>query len=447
MGIAFVKKLNEKTPYWIKAPFSNIIRNKLIKNKLFIDTMEMLVSADHLSDEMIKERQLRELKKTLEHAYNCSLYYKKLFDECSFCPASITKIEDIQSIPVLTNQKLNDCLDEIAANDILDFYEITTGGTTGKPTKVLMEKNAIYREWAFVYHYWLQFGYDCKKSRLATFRGVNMGKKLSSLNPLYREIRMNVFMMSNANIHEYVRRIDRFGADFIYGYPSSVYHFCRLAKDNGIDLKKRYKAVFLVSENLYPFQEKKIREVLDVPVAMFYGHSERVVFAEKYSNGYRFNPLYGVTEISDKGEPIVTGFINGKTPMIRYLVDDCVRKIDQDHYEIEGHRNLEIIYGNNGEEFPVTTLNFHGQLSSILSNYQIVQNEYGKIELQVLVSDGIREDQKAQVIKKCNEVLNGVIQVSVREVENLKYSKGSTGKYRMLIQNIPVRGRFGQGKN
>lgn len=440
MGIAIVKKINERTPYRVKAPFSGIIRNMLIRNSVFIETMEMLARSDGLSDGQIRERQFKELKKTLEHAYKHSPYYKKAFDECAFNPALMTGIEDMQALPVLTKQILRESLDEIVSGDITDFYEVSTGGTTGKPVKLLMEKNAIYREWAFVYHYWARFGYDYKRSRLATFRGVNMGKKISVINPLYREIRMNVFLMNKSNIHEYVRRIDKYGADFIYGYPSSVYNFCRLASDNGIDLRKRYKAALLISENLYPFQEKKITEALDAPIAMFYGHTERAVFAERNRTGYKFNPFYGVTEISEKGEPIVTGFINGKTPLIRYLVDDGVRKIGRDVYEIEGHENSEVIYGKNGEEFAVDLLDFHGLLSSVISDYQIIQNEYGKIEVSVLTSDGISEDQKELVLKHCNKVLNGVIQVSVREAEKLVYSKGTSGKYKLLIQNIPVRG-------
>lgn len=42
MGIALIKKLNEKTPYWVKAPFAKFIRGRLIKNKVFIEQYELL---------------------------------------------------------------------------------------------------------------------------------------------------------------------------------------------------------------------------------------------------------------------------------------------------------------------------------------------------------------------------------------------------------------------
>lgn len=436
MGIAIIKKINEKTPYWMKAPFSKIIRNKLIKNSVFNNTMNMLITSDGLSEEQLKEKQLICLKDALIHAKDHSPYYRKLFSEYSFTPATVTDVEDIKCLPLLTKEILKENLDEIVTDDILDYYTVTTGGTTGEPTKVLMEKDAIYREWAFIYHYWSRFGYDYKTSKLATFRGVSFGKKISEINPLYREIRMNVFMMNNSNIHAYVSKIGQYGADFIYGYPSAVYNYCKLAQKAEICLKGKYKAVFLISENLYSFQEEKIREVLEVPIAMFYGHSERAVFAEKDDYGYEFNPLYGITEISEKGEPIVTGFINKKTPLIRYLVDDQVKEIDRSSFALEGHRNSEVIYGINGEEFRASGLDFHGSLSSIVPNYQFKQNEYGKLVVLVLKSDKVSNTQKKEVIKHCDEVLNGRIHTYLREVENLEYSNGSSRKYKLLIQNL-----------
>ena len=68
MGIALIKKLNEKTPYWVKAPFAKFIRDKLITNKVFIQTYVQLNEADEYSQEQIEKVQLAKLKETLIHA-------------------------------------------------------------------------------------------------------------------------------------------------------------------------------------------------------------------------------------------------------------------------------------------------------------------------------------------------------------------------------------------
>lgn len=343
MKIAAIRKVNEKMPYWMKRPFAGFIRGKLIKNRTFLAQYQELEAADAMSVEEKERLQLEKLRQTLIHAYEHTAYYKELFDRQHFAPEMISSVEELEMLPILTKELLKEHYAELQADDIDDFYEVSTGGTTGAPTHVLMERTAIYREFAFVYHFWSKFGYDHTSSRLAAFRGVDLNNKLSEINPLYQEIRMNVFLMNRNNIREYVKRIDRYGAEFVYGYPSAVYNFCRLAREAGIALAGRFKAALLISENLYEFQEDEITATLGCPIAMFYGHSERAVFGERYGDGYIFNPLYGVTEISADNKPIVTGFINGKTPLIRYEVDDQVEPIKDSEVNITDHCTLNVV--------------------------------------------------------------------------------------------------------
>ena len=42
MNISLLKKINERMPYWMKKPFAKIIRNKLIKNKVFLEEYKSL---------------------------------------------------------------------------------------------------------------------------------------------------------------------------------------------------------------------------------------------------------------------------------------------------------------------------------------------------------------------------------------------------------------------
>lgn len=434
MGIALIKKLNEKIPYWIKLPFSKLIRSRLIENKEFIITYNKLAHADKQNKNEILNSQFEQLRETLIHAYDHTKYYHKLFDDSGFSPNKIKSVDDIKNIPILTKKLLNEHFDDIQADDIDDYYTVTTGGTTGKPTKVFMENKAIYREWAFIYHFWSKYGYDYKKSRIATFRGVDLGKRLYEINPLYAEIRLNPFLMNKRNIRLYIKQIEKYKADFIYGYPSAVYNYCRLTKDAGIDIKHKFKAALLISENLYSFQEALITKVLDCPIAIFYGHSERAVFAERYDGGYVFNPMYGITELSDQGEPIVTGFINQKTPLIRYIVDDKVKPLGDELFSINGHHNADVIYGKEGEQVSMSAVNFHDDTFEGITGYQFLQEEAGKCTVLV-TADSPLDLKKMNLIKsRLYGKLQAGFDISVKQVDELQ--KTSRGKYKMVIQNI-----------
>ena len=435
MRIAMLKQFNEKIPYWAKVPFSGAIRQKLIGNPVFLETYRELERADAMTPEELDAWQLRQLKEALRHAGEHTAYYRELFRQRGFDPESVSSVADLSALPVLTKEDLKTRFDDMAADDLTDFYPVTTGGTTGTPTKVLMERDAIYREWAFVYHYWSKYGYDYRTSKLATLRGVSMGKTLSAVNPLYREIRLNPFVMNRNNIGEYVKRIGRYQAGFLYGYPSAVHNFCRLTSEKGINLRGRFQAALLISENLYPFQEETITAALGCPIAMFYGHSERAVFAERSEKGYAFHPLYGVTEIAPDGTPIVTGFINRKMPLIRYQVDDYAESVNGDgRFRITGHRNGDLLYGLHGEEISAAALNFHSDVLRRVSAYQYVQSEPGTCVLKVLSDERLNGETLQEIALQVNQKLAGAVHCDMEQAESLYGTGSGRGKYKMVIQ-------------
>ena len=431
MNYATLKKIYESLPYVFKAPFSRILRNKLIENKLFIEYFNILQDADRWSNEKKSKVQFNYLKDTLIHAFEHTKYYKELFDSLHFDPYNITSFEDIKKIPVLTKKDLQERLSDLIADDAGNSYLVTTGGTSGEPTKVMMSNDAYYIEWAFVYNFWSKYGYDIKSSKLATFRGVKLGKKLYEINPMYREIRFNVFLMGRNNIYKYIKAMRNYGVDFIFGYPSAIYNFCKLTQEAGIQTKGIFKAALLISENLYPFQEEMIKGVLKCPIGMFYGHSERAVFAGKYENGYLFNPLYGVTEFNEKKQPIVTGFINRKTPLIRYLVDDYVTR-KGDAFSIEGHHDFEVLLGGNGEEISTAAINFHDKTFDNIREYQFIQNEIGKCTLCVVPSEHFQNSDVKKIESAVSGKFGRSIECKIEIVDKVQLT--NRGKFKMIIK-------------
>ena len=435
MAIALLKKINEVIPYWVKKPFSKIIRNKLIKNKEFLNTYSELTVYDLMSEEEKNKLQFELLKQTLKHAYDHTKYYHELFDKVEIKIEDINSIADLKRIPILTKDLLKERWDDLQADDIDDFYLVTTGGTSGEPIKVNMEKKAIYREWAFVYHYWSKFGYDFKTTKLATFRGINLGNKLYEINPLYAEVRLNVFALNENNFGQYIEIIDRFGADIIYGYPSAIYNFCRIANKKGINLKERFKMVLLISENLYTFQEEMIKQVMNCEIAMFYGHSERAVFGEKYGKTYLFNSLYGIIEIGKKNEPIVTGFINRKTPLIRYLIDDQVIPTGTG-YEVVGHHSSEVLVGSNDERVTMASINFHDDTFKKIKAYQFVQKDIGRCILRLESEKKLSSVDMYNIKNNVERKLGKGFTCFPEQVDTVEISK--RGKYKMLISEINI---------
>ena len=435
MGIALLKKLNTKLPDSVKIAFGPIIRSRLINSKTFQNQYSELDKMDSMLDADIKAEQIEKLKNILIHAYEHTVYYKKIFDEAGFDVYSFTDPDEIKKIPVITKELIIEHFDELQADDISDFYSATTGGSTGTPLKIYLDKESIYREKAFIYHFWKRLGYDYRRSRIASFRGTDFNGKNYKANPLYNEIQVNPCNIKASTIHEYYRKLSNFKVEFLHGFPSAIYSFCKFAREAGLNVYGKYKAVFFISENVYEFQRDFIEETLGCPTAAFFGHSERAIFAEQVNReGYVFNDFYGYWEISegDHGNIICTGFLNRKMPLIRYELDDSADKVS-DKYRITGHRD-GFLYGMHDEIISGASLEVHSTLLGKISNYQFYQREKGKVEVLYVPFNQLSGKEKEALRELFQTKLGDAASVTVKETDQMILT--NRAKFKLIIQEV-----------
>lgn len=435
MGIALLKKLNTQVPDPVKMTLAPVIRGTLIYNPTFQNQLSELRKMDAQTYAEIEKSQFKKLKETLVHAYEHTKYYRFLFDNIGFDVNKFHNVNEISRIPVLTKELIKNNFSDLQADDKKDFYAATTGGSTGTPLKVYLDKDSIYREKAFIYHFWERFGYDYKSSKLASFRGADFKGRNFRFNPLYNEIQCNPCNINSDTIREYYQRIRKFGAEFLHGFPSAIYSFCRFAKAAGLDIKDKYKAVFFISENVYDFQREFIEETLGCVSAAFYGHSERAVFAEQLygsHGGYFFNDYYGFCQISNKGNIICTGFINQKMPLIRYELDDTAVK-ESDSFLIKGHRE-GVLYGKNDEFISMAAMEVHSTILEKVVSYQFWQKERGQLDVLVVPIQPLLKQDKCDLQNLFQLKVGNAIDVKIQAVTTPKLT--SRGKFKLLIQEL-----------
>lgn len=435
MGIVLLKTINTKLPESIKQLLAPIIRRRLIYGKPFQKQLTELKNMDSATTEELEKEQFRRLKETLIHAYEHTRYYHRIFKQCGFDPFSFKDVQELLIIPELTKSLIIENYDDLQADDITDYYSATTGGSTGVPLKINLDRESIYRERAFIYHFWGKHGYNYKTSKIASFRGTDFDGKISKLNPLYAEIQMNPCTINAETIEQYIKLMDNFGVEFLHGFPSAIYSFCKYSKQAKINLKRKYKAVFLISENVYEFQKKMMEETLECKLYPFYGHTERAVFAEQNNDmGYTFNPLYGYVEINENSNIICTGFVNKKMPLIRYCMDDCAEK-QNGYYHIKGHREGGL-YGKNNEIISAAMLEVHSKLLDKIANYQFVQDRKGEVLVRIIPFDKLTKEDEAAIRELFQKKIGNSIKVTIKVIERLDYT--ARGKYKLIIQKYKV---------
>lgn len=430
-----LKKLNENIPDFIKVLGKNVIRKKLINNKVFIKQYDELKRFEKLEYCEKKEIQFNRLKKTLCYAYENTIYYKTSFDNLEFNPYDMKDISEFKKIPIVTKKEILDRYDEFISNEKMDYYSSNTGGSTGKILKILLDKDSIYKEKAYIYYHWSKLGYDYKKSKLITFKLLNY--KVKKYNPLYNEMILSSFSINNNKIDEYKKIIEKFKPDFIHGYQSAIYSFCKVLKANKIKLSVNIKGVFLISETMEEAKRIFIEEYFNCKSLAFYGHTERSVFAEEgIDRLYRFNESYGFTEIETDNESnriICTGFLNKKMPIIRYATDDMAQ-IEKDGFQIYGHRQKEVLIGKHEEEMSFATLEFNDEIFARIRSYQYVQREKGKFTFNIIPEDSISDEDIKLIKKILDNTLGNAFDYTIEVVNEVTLS--SRGKFSPIIQYL-----------
>ena len=431
-----IKKIYENMPGIVNRAAGHIGRYQIIYSKAFRKQYCELKKMDSLTEEEKRKLQLEKLRELLIYAEKYIPYYQTLFEKVGFRPNEFQDFSEFEKIPFLTRDIIRDNETTLQSKEIKNFYYATTGGTSGKPIKIAFDYASLYRERAFVYHYWSKLGFDYKKSKLISFRELQFDGKIIKYNTMYNEIVVNLFLLDSENLSLIVQKIQKFGGEFLYGYPSLIAVFCRLLKKNQIMLDTSIKAIFLISENLYPDQYRQIREVFDCKIAIFYGHTEKSVFAESYNDVYTFNPFYGYTEIlpNEDDNIVCTGFINRKMPLIRYRVDDKAVSY-QNVYMIIGHRENEFLYGKNDYIISATAIEFsHEEAFTKVTAYQFEQKELGKVTMKLETETPLSETEIETLQKKVLEKLPS-FEVNLEIVKQIE--RTARGKYKMIIQKIP----------
>ncbi|MFL0246224.1 hypothetical protein [Candidatus Clostridium stratigraminis] len=439
MNYKYVKKISELCPQSIKRIFAPILRKKLVNNKDFLDTYYKLDKYDELSEEEKKKKQFEKLKEILIYCDDNVSYYKDIFKEAKFDPREMTDFKDIEVLP-FTNKAIflaneNKLLSKLDIN----HYVAYTGGSSGKPLKICLDRESIFKERAFVYHYWSKFGYNYKTSKMITFRGLEFNGKIAKYNPVYNEIVLSPFSLNEDNIHKYLKIIREFKPEFISGYPSIVKNFCTLIEKTNTKVNIKY--VFFISEFCPKEDNDYIKNILGCDTCIFYGHSERSVFGGKYEDHYEFNKIYGYTEfiptsVKNEFRLACTGFLSYKMPFVRYMTDDIVRIENNKVVEIIGHNDSEVLIGKNNEKISIAAINFHSNAFNKIRQFQFEQFEIGKANLNLLMEDIITEEDKVNIRKALDTKIKDVLDIQIKIVDEISLTK--RGKRKLIIQHVDM---------
>jgi phenylacetate-CoA ligase len=354
-----------------------------------------------------------------------------------------------EKVPFIDKDFIQKHISEFEIFSIPKFY-VTTGGVTGKPAKFYQSNNIWYKELAFVYDYFEKHGYKPSMIK-ATFRGGDFSGLKQNIfwksNPNYNEIHFSPFHINSKTIEFYVEKLNKTKPQYFHGYPSAFISLAKLMNNKGLKLNYKLKCVFLISEGFKNEDVEFLKSTFDCEVSSFYGHSERLIFAEanKDLDCYTPNPSYGYTELIDEdgkvikennviGELVATSYDNLAMPLIRYKTGDYTHYVDyntKSFAQLKGKWGQMNLMGINGEEISLTALNLHSNELNSIQKLQFVQIHKGKVILNVMFETTNNE----LLIKSLSELLTNrvgrLIHFDLNETED--FILNSRGKMPLIV--------------
>jgi len=453
--IHFVLKYYNKIPPEVLnflGPFYNLLPEKVRFTPTFSKEIKEIKRIHSLSDDELLTEENDRLQKIIQYAYDHTAYYKELFDSNRIDPKSIMSKSDLQRIPFLTKEILVKNREKLISDEFKkeDLVYITTSGSTGVPTGFYVQKDSHIRDLAYTYYFFEKYGYTikCKKLILRgkTFANQSRGKNIQ-WDSFKKELSINIFDMTDAQMEEYCKAIEKHSPDVAYGYMSAMYLLCKYIEKRG-GIRHKFRCFIGISETITVAQMEYVERIIGAPVLTFYGMSERVIIAaqDHESGEYVPEPMYGITEIIDEngtvineanktGELVGTSLLNYGMPLIRYKTGDMSEWTSGVCLEaIEGRWNHDLLVGKDRCSISMTALNMYSEVFKRDKRYQLEQNVPGEVNIHIVPTKDFCEDDRKEIENQFNQKTAEQIVINSEIVDSI--SPEENGKLLLAKQNI-----------
>ncbi|MGK0376602.1 MAG: phenylacetate-CoA ligase [Patiriisocius sp.] len=403
---------------------------------------------DKWSSDRIEEWQDNQLRDFIKHAYNNTIYYRKIFDDAGLRPEDIKNKDDLVKLPIINKEIVAEHFNEIVPSNIknIKYRKARTGGTTGEPMYYYCDENT----WGYVtgakINAWKKAGYAYGEKFIVLGSASLFPKNSSIKRKIYdvmrSEIALNGMNMSDDICKKYVDFIKKKKTKYLYGYASSIYLLTKYVKENHIDLTQ-ITTVFTTSEKLTDEYRALINQTYECSVMDCYGAKDAGVVAfevnsGEYEIGYNVIPEV-INPIScNTGTLLTTNFLNYAFPLIRYeFGDEAMLSENKDNYngqifkQILG-RTSDVIRLSNGNN--VTGPGF----TILMKPFDIVAYELkkvGDLEVELKIQPNLKKytkEQENDIRQTIHKFIGVDCKLNILHVE--KFDPLKNGKRRYFMQ-------------
>jgi phenylacetate-CoA ligase len=405
-----------------------------------------------LNNHQLKKFKDKQFRKMVRFAYNVPVYHNK-YKKAGIKPDDITKIEDIEKLPLISKEDIKKYYPEgIYSTNINreNLVQVSTSGTTGKSLTIYVDMFDILMGLFGYMRTLREYGISWRKNRVTIIGDFAPHTAESGYvnRGLLPQLKMNFLLKNiqwlntNDKPKDVMNELNRFNPDFIGGYVGMLGHLA-LLKQNGEGKNVSPRYIATTGSVLNKTLKKVIENSFNTHVFEVYGATESgpIAFECKEGKYHIMDDLLHL-EFLKNGEPVsseepgelvITKLFGKGTPIIRYdamkdivapVYENCncglsgglIKKIygrdDLALYSIDGKILLPSAYGD------IFSKILYELKTNKLKDVRVIQHSLNNIEIQIVIDEKLRK--KGPSVEKIINVLKDGFQNKLGEDVKIK---------------------------
>lgn len=439
----------------MKLLFDTALFFEKLQNREVRNAARLLNKGDHTDRNGIAELKNEAFLNLVKQVYGYSHYYRDILKAHGYDANSFKDISDIKKFPLLTKDNIKTFREKILSVNIdpADCITRNSGGTTGEPIKMEINKQARINDLYFYYRGLSWMGYSPGQPMVKFFGGSLGGNNSPTLKNKIKkwvsnELFMPAFSLEKDNARFYLDTIKAKGKTHIQGYVSSIYSLAVYAKElnyKGLQIR----GAFTTAEQLPLEQAAFISDVFKCDVKGFFGCAEVNCLGFQVKMGGPYVVPDEIVHMETIKHPdsgiensfLVTSLYNYRTPLLRYLNGDTgILKQGEKYTEINelSGRSADMFVKADGSYISsilaTQTMQVTG-LTEKIKKYQLIQDSPAEIMFRYEpFSADLSEAERTHLVSVFQKRLGEEFKINL--LRTTEFIKSGSGKHRLMVNNL-----------
>ena len=424
--------------------------------------LKELEKSQYLSADRIHELQVERLRRLVQHAYAHCPFYRKRFDEAGFNPRRVQSIADLQCLPVLTKQEIQNNLATLRASNLSknDLLPDKTGGSTGSPLNFFVNRDRYFSRNASALRHDRWTGWDIgdrsaylwgHREDLSALQGIKAGLRNSLID---RRIFLDTSSITVERLEQFTKQLRSYKPKIFVAYANAVYLYARFLSETGVKKYWRPSAIITSAELLESYQRELIEQVFECRVFDRYGCREVGIMASECDRHEGLHvcaeAIVVETVLGEKpagpgkaGRIVITDLLNYASPFIRYQIQDvggllenrcsCGRGLPL--MTLVGGRVTDFLVTPDGKIVSGASLTIYLVANTPgIAQAQFIQEKKDEIIFRLVPGNGYGPDTMRLLEQQMPEFFGTQVNVRFETVDAIEPSP--SGKHRFSISKL-----------